>query len=107
MPVKKAKDGEVNKLKKRIKKLEGENARLKSEVNSLEEAFKNTKKFIDDETQGVSVEKMIDAAKKGTRLKDVKPKCPECGADVKITPGPRGMGRVIVCGNCKYRTVEK
>lgn len=104
MPVKEAKDGSEQKLKRRIKKLESENRRLKSELNSLEQAFKNTGEYIKGNVDGISVEKMIDAAKKGQKMKDTvgDEVCPECSSGLlKKIPSPAGT--VTICGNCKYR----
>lgn len=108
-PRKEYKDGELNRLKKRIKKLEKENERLKSELNSYDQAFKKTTKFLKDHTDDISLEDLIQAAKNDKSLKEVqnvKNLCPICLSDVKINNVPK-VGNIITCTKCSYRTVEK
>jgi DNA repair exonuclease SbcCD ATPase subunit len=108
-PKKEYKDGELNRLKKRIKKLEKENDRLKSELNSYEQAFKKTTKFLRDNTEEISLENLIKAAKSEKSLKEVKEestsnKCPVCSADIKIMETL--VGKIITCTKCSYRNLE-
>lgn len=105
---KEPKDGENNKLRKRIARLEKENKRLKSELNTYEQAFKNTRKYIDDETKNVSVDKMIDAAKKGQKLKEVKKEleCPLCSNDISQIKSLAGTVEVCLNQECNYREVK-
>lgn len=107
--LKEPKDGETSKLKRRIKRLEKENNRLKSELNSLEQAFKNTRRYIDDETKNVSVDRMIDAAKKGTKLSDLKKEleCPKCGDEINQIKSLAGTVEVCLNQECDYREVKK
>lgn len=106
---KEAKDAETQKLRRRVKRLEKENNRLKSELNSLEQAFKNTRKYIDDETKNVSVDKMIDAAKKGQKLSDLKKElqCPKCGDEINQIKSLAGIVEVCLNQECDYREVRK
>lgn len=107
------KDGELNKLKKRIKRLISENKRLKSELNAYDQAFKKTTKFLKDNTKEISIEKLIEAAKSNKSLKEVRTeveeedKCPRCTSDTKKVPFRDG--HVVVCINehCKFRHVKK
>lgn len=112
IPNSEAKDGNIQKLKARNKKLERENARLKSELRAYESAFTNTKKFLKDHTNDISLEDLIQAAKSDKSLRDVeqekaKKSCPKCQSTVKELPSP--AGKITVCGNpmCDYRSVEK
>ena len=108
VPVKEAKDGQLQRLRNRVRKLEKENRKLKSELNALEKAFENTTKFLRDHTQHISLDDLIEAAKKGHSLKTVQDDqevnlvCPKCLSEnfaVVSTP----FGEVRSCRDCKYR----
>ena len=105
------KDGELNKFKRRIKRLESENKRLKSELNAYEQAFKKTTKFLKDHTDDISLEELIKAAKEDKSLRDVeeenaaKKACPKCLSELKIIKYP--IGTLISCTKCDYRSMEK
>lgn len=109
--VKEAKDGNVQKLKNRIRRLEKENKKLKSDLGSYEQAFKKTTKFLKDNTDEISLEELIKAAKENKSLKEITPEevrqCPKCASDLKKLKYP--VGTVIVCENnkCDYRSMEK
>lgn len=110
-PKKEYKDGELNKLKRRIKRLEKENTRLKSELNSYEQAFKKTTKFLEDHTDDISLEDLVQAAKQDKNLRKVEKEhveslCPKCFSKLKELPKSR-IGKIIVCTQCEYRKVEK
>lgn len=110
-PRKEYKDSELNKLKRRVKRLEAENNRLKSELNSFEQAFKKTTKFLRDHTDDISLEDLIEASKKDKSLGKVEKEraekvCPKCFSAVKVVDTPK-VGKVVVCTNCDYRGVEK
>jgi hypothetical protein len=110
MPVKESKDSEVQRLKKRIRKLEKEKAKLLSEVNTLEAYFKKTQKYIEGYVGGMPVERLIEAAKHNRNLKTikedkVKPLCKKClDGTVKENKGPYGI--MIMCQNPKCNYVE-
>ena len=106
--MKEAKDGQVQRLRNKIKRLEKENRKLKSELNSLEQAFRNTTDFLRDHTQHININDLIEAAKKGHSLKTVQDEqevnlvCPKCLSEnyaVVSTP----FGEVRSCGDCKHR----
>lgn len=110
-PKKEYKDGELNKLKRRIKRLEKENTRLKSELNSYEQAFKKTTRFLKDHTDDISLEDLVQAAKQDKSLRKVEKEhveslCPKCFNKLKELPKSR-VGKIIVCTQCEYRKVEK
>lgn len=110
MPLKEAKDNTVSKLKQRIRRLEKENERLKQEIKTLE-AYKNiTNKYIDDELDGIPVEKVIKSVEKHHNLSQVKntvnPTCPKCLNNNPITLG-RPDGVMIKCLKCGFQKVIK
>ena len=110
-PKKEYKDGELNKLKRRIKRLEKENTRLKSELNSYEQAFKKTTRFLKDHTDDISLEDLVQAAKQNKSLRKIEKEhvenlCPKCFNKLKELPKSR-VGKIIVCTQCEYRKVEK
>jgi predicted nuclease with TOPRIM domain len=110
-PKKEYKDGELNKLKRRVKRLEKENNRLKSELNSYEQAFKKTTKFLEDHTDDISLEDLVQASKQDKSLRKVEKEhveslCPKCFSKLKELPKSR-IGKIIVCTQCEYRKVEK
>ena len=110
IPNNEAKDGTVQKLNKRIKRLEKENSRLKSELNAYDQAFKKTTKFLKDHTDQINIDDLIEGAKQNKSLKEVhevKPTCPQCLGEITAMNTP--AGKVIVCKNteCEYREVKK
>lgn len=107
----KTRDGEIQKLKRRVKKLETENKRLKSELKSFEQAFQRTSNFLRDHTKEITIEGLIDAAKKGHSLKEtqneeVKKACRKCLAP-ELTVIKNNFGSIFVCQKCGEREVEK
>jgi len=109
--VKEAKDGRIDKLKKRIKRLENENKRLKSELNSFEQAFKNTRKFLIDNTDEITLEGLIDAAKKGSSLKQAQEDgedkvCGQC-LSTEYKELPTRFGFLKICNKCGHTETEK
>ena len=106
--MKEAKDSQTQRLRNRVRRLEKENRKLKSEVNSLEQAFKNTTKFLRDHTEHISIHDLIEAAKNGSSLgnvqegQEVKEVCPKCFSD-KLVVVPAPFGKVKSCGDCKHR----
>lgn len=109
-PKKDYKDGELNKLRKRVKRLEKENERLKSELNSYEQAFKKTTRFLRDNTDEIRLEDLIQAAKNDKSLKEVKEKevrdmCPICFSELKKTVTTVGV--ISTCTRCTFRKLEK
>ena len=110
-PVREAKDGELQKAKRRIKRLEKDVQRLKSEIKTLEGFREAASSYIDGKLDGVPVERVIKGIQKKQTLKQTKPDvikecCPKCiTAELKIVPYPGGEARV--CGNCKHRETVK
>ena len=105
---KEAKDGQTEKYKQRIKRLEKEVRELKSKNKTLEAAFEKTVKVLKGSVEDITVQELIDGANNGQSIKEVKEEskhegenCPECSEELKIMP-IRG-GEIAVCGNCTYR----
>lgn len=67
-----SKDGEINRLKKAIKRLQREKQQLISEVRTIEAAFDKNVKFLRGMTKDHTIEELIKAAKKEMTLKEIK-----------------------------------
>lgn len=111
IPVKEAKDSEVQKLKNRIKRLEKENARLKSEIKTLEGFRDLTSDYIGGKLDNVPVEKVIRGIEKKQKLSKIQPDvikevCQKClKGELKKVPFRNGV--VIICGECQHRETKK
>lgn len=111
VPRREEKDGELQKLKNRLRNLEKENNRLKSELRTYEQAFKKTTTFLRDNTKEISVERLIEAAKNNNSLKEIKKQdisivCKFCfSEDLHISYIP--AGKMILCRNCRKTEVCK
>lgn len=104
MSKKEAKSGEIQKLKSRIKRLEKENHRLKSEVHTLEQYKVLTSKYMDGELDGIPVEKVLEGINKSKKFNQIKKDnegCPVCGGLLRKIS--YRAGSVIVCSSCDYR----
>jgi hypothetical protein len=101
--VKQSKDGEVQKLKNRIKKLEKDKRILISKLNTAEKALEHSERFLKGSTEEFSVEELIDAANKSKTLKEVKDtKCPKCGgSELKVMVTLFGTLSTCECGFSK------
>ena len=109
---KESKDGEVGKLKERIKRLERENSQLRSEIKTLEGAFDKTKKFLKGSMDEFSVEEAIEAAKEEKTLKELKKEansecCSKCNGKVRIDR--LAFGNMVFCLNeeCKHTELRR
>lgn len=102
------KDSEVNKLRKRINKLIKENNELKSQVNTLQEAFKRTGKYIDDKLDGVPIENIIKGVEKEKKMdKIIKDStCPDCGS-VNMYNISGQYGDLTGCRECTYTKIKR
>lgn len=112
IPNKEAKDNEVQRLKRRVKRLEKENERLKSEIKTLESFRDLTSDYIEGKLDGVSVENVIRGVEKKQKLNsikkpdDIKEVCAKClRGEIKKIPYRGGV--VVVCGNCEHREIKK
>ena len=106
---KEEKDSQIQRLRNRVRRLEKENERLKQEIKTLE-AYRNiTNKYIDNELDGMPVEKIIRSVEKHhnlSKVKDeIKPACPKClNKDITILGRPDGKMHLCKCG---YKKVVK
>jgi hypothetical protein len=95
----------ISKLKSANRRLKSDNERLKAEISTLEAAFKQTSRFIKNNSDNISIESIIDGVKSGKNLKEIQTieSCEKCGSgDVKEL----SMGKVGVmkfCNVCKHR----
>lgn len=110
--VKEEKDGSIAKLKQRIRRLEKDKRELISKLNTLEQVLKRNFEVLKGSTEDLSVEELIEGAKKNKTIKqikdDVEPvvqsdNCPKCNSEEYKIMEIRG-GQIGVCGNCTYRT---
>lgn len=99
--------GKERELRKKIKEQELEIKRLKSELKTLNKAFDKTSQYIKGNTDNITVEKMIIAAKSEKTMMQIQKEnvCPDCGAQVKSNRLP--FGRLEICTEaCGWRKVE-
>lgn len=96
-------------LRKKIKDQEKEINRLKSELKTLNRAFEKTATYIKGNSDGISVEKIIQGVKEEKTLTEIKTsnKCPSCfEGEIKSSRLP--FGRIDICSvGCGYREVTK
>jgi predicted RNase H-like nuclease (RuvC/YqgF family) len=99
----------IRELKKANRRLKSDNQRLKSEIDTLHQAFEKTSAYIKNNTDNISVEKIISGVKSNKNLEQIKKtnKCEKCGSlEVQSFYVPN-VGRVVFCGSCKDRKVVK
>jgi len=99
----------IKELKAANRRLKSDNKRLKAELETLNEVFKKTSSYIKNNTDNISVEKLIDGVRKGSDLEQIKKsnKCEKCG-DTKVKDFyVSNVGRIILCPSCKTRKVIK
>lgn len=102
----------IKELKAANRRLKSDNQRLKAELATLHDAFKKTSVYLKNNTDNVSVEKIIEGVRKGSDLEEIKKhtkfdKCEKCGSyNIKDLNVPT-VGRIILCGDCKHRKVVK
>lgn len=101
--------GTLKELKAANRRLKSDNERLKSELVSLQEAFYETSKYLKNNTDGISVEKIIEGVKNSKTLVEIKKvdKCSKCESiEVKELNVP-AVGLIRICSACKNREVLK
>lgn len=69
---KEPKTAEVKTLRKKIASLEHEIRRLKSELKTYDAAFSKSVVFLKDSTEEFSVEELIEGAKRGQKVEDIR-----------------------------------
>lgn len=67
----KERDGEVKRLKDANRRLKSENEKLKSQLKTYEAAFQKNIQFLKGKTKDLTVEQLIEGAKKEQNLKEI------------------------------------
>lgn len=99
----------IRELKAKNRRLKSDNERLKAELATLHEAFDKTAHYLKGNTDGMSVEKVIEGVKKGSTLAQIKKvlPCDKCKSDkIKELRVP-SVGTIILCTECNFRKVAK
>lgn len=98
--VKEEKDGQAGRLNKRIRRLEKDKKELISKLRTAEAALEKNLKFLKGSTEDVTVEDLIEAAKNGDNLKELKEKkeCPNCKKELTVFNTPFGNVETCPCG---------
>ena len=99
----------IKELKAANRRLKSDNQRLKIELQTLQEAFQKTSTYLKNNTDNISVEKIIEGVKTGSSLEKIKKtnKCEKCGAVGIKDFYVANVGRLILCTECKTRKVIK
>lgn len=115
-PRREAKDGEVEKLRKRIKRLERERNQWKAKCIEAEKTFQDyvriTSEEIGDLLRDIDVREIIEAVKDKKKLRqvvrdhEVRETCKKCFS-VNITVSKGAYGTMKNCKDCNYVAVEK
>ena len=90
-------------LKAANKRLKKTIEQLKQEILTLEKAFKQTGRYLKDNTDGFSVEAVIKGVQKDKTLQQLKDEsgCSKCGSiNLRSMSGGRGF-HVRFCNDCK------
>jgi membrane-anchored glycerophosphoryl diester phosphodiesterase (GDPDase) len=70
----KERDGEISRLKNANKRLKSENEKLKAEIKTYEAAFQKNIYFLKGKTKDLSLQELLDGAKKEQSLKSIEDK---------------------------------
>ena len=102
----------INELKGKIRRLESDKRKLKSEVETLTAALEENIKFLRDQTNDLSLEDLIGAAKSKKSLKEVKSTkveetCKKCFSTDLFISKVKSVGTIVLCRSCKNREVKK
>lgn len=81
-------DNKIKQLQKALKKKEEEIRQLRSQVDTLEAAFKKAAAYMSKESQSLSVEELIKAAEKNLTLEQAKKSSVAPKTEKKIIPTP-------------------
>lgn len=113
---KEEKDGQVQKLKDTIRRLQSDNRKLKSELATYEAAFQKNIQFMKGKTKDLTLKDLIEGAKNDLTLEQIEEvkaeknwDCKTCGeGQLKLIKIPRqdGLFYIRKCDNprCKYAT---
>jgi len=92
---------ETTKLKKKVRELASENRRLKSELNTLMDAWQQTEKYLKDINGNKTLSEVLENVTDGKFKEAV---CPECGSnDLKMFDMKVKLMRI--CQQCKFREI--
>ncbi len=99
----------IKELKAANRRLKSDNERLKAELTTLQEAFNETAGYLKGNTDGISVEKIIQGVRQGSTLNKIKKsnKCEKCGSLEVKDFYVANVGRIILCTECKDRRVVR
>jgi hypothetical protein len=99
----------IKELKAANRRLKSDNERLKADLATLQEAFNETAGYLKGNTDGISVEKIIEGVKQGNTLDKIKKsnRCEKCGAAGIKDLHVANVGRLILCYECKDRRVVR
>jgi hypothetical protein len=99
----------IKELKAANRRLKSDNERLKAELATLQQAFEKTAGYLKGNTEGISVEKIIEGVKQGNTLEKIKKtnKCTKCGSASVKDFHVANVGRIILCSECKDRRVVR
>lgn len=93
---------ETVKLKKKVRELASENRRLKSELNTLMDAWQKTENYLKDLHANKTLSEVIENVKTDDKFKEAV--CPECGSkDLKLFDMKVKLMRI--CQTCKFREI--
>lgn len=112
--MKEEKDGNISKLKARVRRLEKDKKELISKVNTLEQVLKRNFEVLKGSVEDLSVEELIEAAKNDKTIKEAKKDakkpvennpemCPKCEQQTLKIMEIRN-GKICICSNCSYRS---
>jgi hypothetical protein len=94
---------DTNKLKKQVRELLSENRRLKSEINTLMEAWHKTEIYLKDITRNKTLSEVVKNVKTNNKMREER--CPECGSqDIKTIKLKHKV--IKTCKVCNYRDVR-
>lgn len=94
-------------LRRKINEQDREIKRLKGELKTLNDYFKKTASYVSTKTKTLSVEELIEGAKKYQSLEEItdnQDNCTSCGSN-DIFKGKIPSGTLIMCRTCKNREV--
>lgn len=102
-------DETIKELKAANRRLKSDNTRLKAEIATLHEAFSKTSAYLKGNTDNISVEKIIQGVKDQSTLEEIKQKnrCEKCNSDSIKNLRVPNVGVIVVCTECKHRSVDK
>jgi hypothetical protein len=96
----------IQELKEANRRLKSDNRKLKAQIATLEEAFNKTSHYLKNNTDGISVETIIDGVNKGVTLKEIQT-CKKCGSATIKEHKIHGVGILRLCTNCNDRGIVK